>query len=558
LSAVHLDRAARLAVALLTAAFALLAAAFAVVLPVFQAPDEPAHVDMVRFRLHHPLAVPDHTLRWAQATEDAVAMVGLPRGGPLRWDGPTPARPPYPAFRDLAPAGTPAAPGAGWCSTLPWPPHETCQNYHWGQPPTWYLAMAPVAAATEALAFPTQVLALRLGSAVLAAAAVPFTWLAGRALWPGRRGRPLVAAALVAAAGPLAGTAGTVNNDGLLLACGAAASAAAVRVVRRGHDVAGAELLGLATGAGLLVKSEFLALAPAAAACVLATLPAVPRGRRLRQLAAFVVPAAAGSVWWLRLALRYGSFSPPGSEIVRPAAPGPWEHTGPLRFALDHGHRIFRDIWGTYGWDGADVPVGWQRALAAAAAALALAWLLARRWRRPDARATRTLTLALFPLALLCGAVYASFDLYRTNGEVRGLHARYLYPAATLAAVAAAAALGAVADRLPAGARMRLRPALVAAGTVVAAAVFGGGSLLVAAHGLYATRDLGLLVERARAVAPVAPVGAATGGVLAAWAALTVAAAWAATRAVRDVPAAQVVPADPDGAPSPSAASAAR
>lgn len=548
-----MQRPERLAVALLTLAFALLGTGFAVVTPLFQAPDEPAHVDMVRFRLHHPTAVPDHTLRWEQATEDAVAMVGLPRGGPLRWSGPAPARPAYPAFRRLAPAGTPATPGGGWCSTLPWPPHETCQNYHWGQPPTWYLATAPVAAAFEGRSFATEVLALRLASVVLAAALVPFTWLAARALWPTRPRRALAAAALAAAAGPLAGTAGAVNNDGLLLACGAATVAAAARLARRGDDVAGAGLLGLATGAGLLVKSEFLAIAPVAGLLVAATLPSVPRGRRLRQLAAFALPAAAGSAWWVRLAVRYGSFSPPGSEIVRPAAPGPWEHVGPLRFAADYGHWLLRDVWGTYGWDGVDVPAAWQRGLAATSLALALAWLVCRRWRLPDARALRTALLALFPLALAAGATYASFDLYRTNGEVRGLHARYLYPAAPLAALAAVAALGALAERLPRVVANRAN-ALSVAGTLGAAAVFGLGSLALAARGFYATGDPGLLLDRARAVAPLAPVGPAIAGILAAWAVATVAAAAAATRRVR-APAVQPVPAD---APSPSGASVAR
>lgn len=504
----------------LTFAFVLLGGAFAVMTPVFQQPDEPAHVDMARYRLHHPLAIPGPSLRWRHATQAAVAMAGLNRGGAIDWTRAPATRPAYPPFRSFPGAEADARPGDGWCSTLPWPPGETCQNYHYGHPPTYYALMAPLTAATESRPFPQQLLALRLAGVLLTAAMVPFTWLAAREVWPASPTRPLAAGAFVAFAGPLAAAGAAVNNDALMLACAGATVAATARVLRR-PDARGALLLGVATGAGLLAKSEFLVLAPIAAAAVLLGVRRVDRGQRRRFVLSFAVPAAAGSVWWLRTLAVYHALSPSGSEIVRPPADGPWRHVGIVPYALEHGWRLLRNVWGSYGWNTTNVPDGWRLLLNTGTVVLAVAWLATRRWRRPTADGLRLLLLAAFPAALTLGALWTSWDLHTTNGEIRGFAGRYVYAAAPVFAIAAAGALGAVAARLRRWRPVR-RGALLAGGAAVWALVAGAGSFVLAAHGLYASRSWGTVFDRAHVVAPVAPAGTAVATLALVWFAVLV------------------------------------
>src|SRR5438552_18523734 len=93
---------------LLTAAFVLAGAAFAVGAPLFQAPDEPPHVDMVRHYADHPFDLPGPDLRIRNGVQQAVEQVGLNQGGPIDWSHAPPSRPRYPAFDGYPDASAPA------------------------------------------------------------------------------------------------------------------------------------------------------------------------------------------------------------------------------------------------------------------------------------------------------------------------------------------------------------------------------------------------------------------------------------------------------------------
>ena len=513
---------------LLTAAFALAGGAFAVGAPLFQAPDEPPHVDLVRHYADHPTAIAGPRLRIRSGVEQAVELVGLPQGGPIPWPATPRPRPAYPRFEGFPHADADAT----GCHTSTW---TSCQNYHYVHPPTYYELAGVADRALGRLSFPSEVLGLRLLGVLLVAPVVPLTYLTGRRVWPGTTGRPLAAATLVACFAPLAANAAAVNNDALTLVLAAGAIAAAAAALRE-PSVENALVLGVATGAGLLVKSEFVAVAAVAAlvAIVVARALAHPPGpppragpsRRPRALAAFAGPTLIGSAWWIRDLVRFHAFSQPGSEILQRVRPGPWNHTGRVSYTVHHLVDLVGRFWGLYGQSAVEVPRPWRIGLDVAVVLMLASWLAARRWGRPSPVDVRLALLALFPMALAAGALHASFTVYRTNGEVRGLLGRYLYPSLPVLAVGAVGAAGTIARRARRARSPRRVPVglVLSTGTVVAATL-GLASFVRAAHGFYGTRDTHLLLARAVSVSAVPSPGRWLAVVGAAWASCVVAAA---------------------------------
>jgi hypothetical protein len=476
----------RLSLAAVTLAFVAAGAAFAFATPAFQAPDEAQHVDMVRHYARHLTDIPDARIRIRNGTEQAVLRIGLPQGGPVVWPRPLTSRHSFPSL-----GGYPAAEAnATNCHFGSW---TSCQNYHYAHPPTFYVLMSFPDRLLNHHSFPVEVLGLRLLCVLMAAPIVPLTWYAARQVWPNSELLPLGAAAAIATFAPLVADLGTVNNDALLLLCAAAMIAAAARLLRR-PGPGPALALGIATGAGLASKAEFLALAPIAAVVVAVSIVAT-RGRNwLAQVLRFGVPVFVGSYWWLRNLAKYHHLQVPGGEILQPVRAGPWNGTSFPGYALKHTGDLLGRFWGLYGQSSVDVPLAWRRALAATVIVLALGWLVARRWRRPSAAGLRMSVLTLFPVILVIGAVHASYSVYRSNGEVRGLLGRYAYPSLPLLAIALVAAVAAIARRL----RLRGIGTFVAGLAVLAALELA--SFARAGHGLYATSHLGLLLDRAKTV----------------------------------------------------------
>jgi hypothetical protein len=496
----------RLTLAALTLAFVALGAAFAVGAPLFQAPDEAPHIDMVRHHADHPFDRPGPDLRMRKGVQDGVDQVGLRQGGPIPWPPPeaTPARPPYQAFDEYPGAGGPATRCPVGAAADPAAPPEaagwtSCQNYHFIHPPTFYVLLAPLASVGDRLGFPTEVLLLRLVCVLLVAPVIALTWLTARHVWPSARWAPIGAAAMVATFAPLAAIAGAVNSDSLLILASGATIAAAAALLRAPHPRR-ALVLGIATGAGLLTKEQFVALALAAGACALAAAIA-DRPRWLGHVVCFGVPALLGSVWWIRNLVRFHALHQPGGEILRPSRRGPFNDANPVDYAIDHIGELVDRFWGLYGQSAVETPSGWRTALTFAVIVLMVGWVALRTWRRPSPAGVRLGLLALFPAVLLAGALQASFAVFRDNGEVRGLLGRYLYPALPVIAVGAVAAARTIARRL----RVPTR-AVFAMGTLTCAAL-GVAALTRALHGLYGTTDTHLLLRRAAAVAPVPSVG---------------------------------------------------
>jgi 4-amino-4-deoxy-L-arabinose transferase-like glycosyltransferase len=471
----------RQVLALLTLAFVLLGLLFTVLVPMFSNFDEQTHLDRARYTARHPFESVGPSLRITFGSWAALQAVQGPT--PLGADGPS-QRAAYRAFSDYPGGNRPEEPCPG-----------VCQNIQYGHPPAYYLLVAPITAVVEHQTFPRVDLALRAFDVLLVAPMIALTWWTAREVWPRSRRRPLAAAAVVALFAPLAYTSADVNNDALILVTIAVAIAIATRLVRRGGDVRWAGALGLVVTIGLLTKIEMVLAAPALGLVVLAAPAAL--GTRVRSAIAFAVLAAPGAAWWVHELAGGGPLTPKDSQLLGPPIPGPWSHQSYLTYAAQKLPTLVGRFFGTY-----NVPVTYlarpvQLALGLVVVALGVAWLVLRRWRRPQWSDLGWLLLAGVPASLALGTLYASVDGYRYTGKLRGLAPRYLYPAAPLLAIGAVAALAVLARRWSRSWRW------AAPAGMAVLALAAGLSVLRCIQGAFGTSSWAVIAHRARAVSPI-------------------------------------------------------
>ena len=505
-------------VALLTVAFLLSGVAFAVAVPMFGNPDESTHVDMVRHYAFHPTEMAGPSLQQTEGVRNALVatgMVDIPAESPVA--AIPPSRPDYGSFEDYggdAPAQR--------C------PSRTCQNYQFIHPPGWYLAAAPVARVLDDQPFPRTVLALRLLNVLLCSVVVWATWAIARELWPDRPRLALVAAGCTAVCGPLAAATASVNNDGLMLPLMAVALALMAGILRRGVTVRAAAVLGAVVGLGLLVKGELLVIAAVGLAAV-ALAPAATSRERWRALVAYLAIGGIGGLWWLRVFVDDRAITPAGGELLAPPRSGPWNHEGFVSYVwgrLDTVIDWFPGRYGSYPWPFALLPSWLLLTCQLGVVLLLVAWLVARRWRRPTVESLRVALLAAVPFLLFAASAYTAWDTYRSNGYHHGLAPRYVYGGVPIMAVMAAASLGAVRRRLALRGVPTLHAVLLVGSAVLGIVV----SLAVCLHGMYFTTDWTTVFQRAGIMAPVAHVKAVLALVGLLWAGAIGGAAWLAWR----------------------------
>lgn len=509
----------RRCLAALTLSFVLLGVAFSVIVPLFANYDETTHLDRVGYTLRHPFENVGPELRRTAGAVAAIEQAAGPdvQGADL-WARVPHDRPPYRAFSAYPRANDPQVEGC---------PH-TCQNFQYAHPPAWYWVMAPSYAMLQHRAFPLAVLWMRILDVLLVAPVVLLTWWSARELWPGARRRALAAAALIATAGPLAFTAASVNNDALMLLTAAAAVALTVSISQRGATARRSLALGIVMCVGLLTKIELIVIAPVVGLSVLLS-PRVSLAR-WKAVLLVLVPALPGVIWWVVHEAAGGSLNPPGSEIVTPAAVGPWSNVSLLGFALRRVPDLLDRFWGLYGVPTFLAPPPWRFLLWVATELLIVFWLVCRRWGRPSMHDLRMGVLALMPAMLVAAVIWASFTTYRLNGESRALVPRYLYAVLPIFALATVSAAAMTARRIapPGWSRWALP-----LGIPVVGAVAGLGSFVHATRGLYGTSDLSLLLDRAHVVAPVASPGPWVAALLVGWVLAIAAAAVTASRVHR-------------------------
>jgi 4-amino-4-deoxy-L-arabinose transferase-like glycosyltransferase len=444
-----------------TALFVAASAAWALLVPVFHAPDEPQHVDLIGALAHDP-AYPAYDGRRMGPTTKASSTRWLDAGGGSR----APRLGERPRLVDpLAWAGL-DAPGANAQR-----PGDAINQMP--QHPPLYYELGGVALRVERAlhpgaaypSLPAEVLFLRFWNVALMASLPLAGWALVRAL--GGDDRTGIAAAVALVAVPqLTHIAGSVNNDDLLVPAAAWLAVAVARVAREGPTVRRSLAVGALLGLALLTKAFAFLLIPWVVAAY-----ALGGHRRRREegevrrtvsglAVAGGLSALLGGWFWLSNLVSDGTLAPTTFFEQAPTRPrgqrvdeGFW-----LRQAWD---AIPTRFWGSFGRYAADLP---RPVVLAASALLAVllvlgllpAWRWARRVLRPvpPGLARGDLVLALVPAAVL-GAylVQHAHSIYVRTTWTSFLQGRYLFAGITGLAAVAAVGLDRIAIRTGEGRR---------------------------------------------------------------------------------------------------------
>ncbi|MBC7225669.1 MAG: glycosyltransferase family 39 protein [Thermoflexales bacterium] len=411
---------ARKSVHLLIGIFLALGVLFALTIPPFESPDEPFHLNTIRYiTVHHalpPRAMPQHRLLTgadvARSLEYAEAKVFY-------------APPLYYAVGALLTSWTemrdlPAllVPNPNW--VIGWAP--TAGPDPWNKNFYVRLVWRPKGDTVPALYL------LRMLSLGFGAITIFSTHTLACRLWPNRPWMALGAAAIVALNPQFVALSAGVTNDNLLIALCTLFFAHIPSCIQRGTGRQWAVLGGIA-GLALLTKQSGLLLLPIGS---LATIcQQASWEKRLRDAGLFLVAALAPSLWWyLRGLMLYGDplgFGPHFAGQI------PLAH-----FGLREAWTVFQTYWAAFGWGLilVDRPVYWGIATLMGLAGIGLLCAL-----RPDGswgglpHPTRC-ALFLFALAFGLNAI----ALVRWALATGAPYGRLLFP--TIAPVAILTAYG--------------------------------------------------------------------------------------------------------------------
>jgi len=164
------------------------------------------------------------------------------------------------------------------------------------QPPLYYGIQGVAYHALPGASLMTRLYAMRIVSALMAAATVLFVFLFLRELLPGTRWAWTVGALAVALQPMFAFEAGGVNNDNLFYLCAAALTFALARAFRRGLTVRRGAAIGAALGLGLVTKLTMVAFVPAVAFALVVYLWRAAPEQRLTALKAGVATVAVAAI----------------------------------------------------------------------------------------------------------------------------------------------------------------------------------------------------------------------------------------------------------------------
>lgn len=465
----------------------LLLVATSVLYPVYRAPDEAAHVDMV-LAVTQAAGYPEvGDRRLSPAVERSQVIAGAVPGTEPLDAAAAPSRHARPTFAALD--GTPGG-GA---------PQQMAAH-----PPLYYVTAAGALAAVTALvpaaydwSFDQVVGFLRLWSAVLV---LPLPVVAYRTLEQLRAGSnsALSAAIAVLAVPAFTHVGAAVTNDALLALLAGVLTLLAVTVaggdLRLRTALAGGAVCGLA-----LLTKGFALIGPVvlAAAYLLA---AARRGRRAAgpALAALAVAGVTGGWWWLRNLAVHGTVQPAGLPSPLPPPGFAPDAVSWLGLFVERMNRSF--------WLGEVLGQRVADGVVLGAAVLLVVLVVAALVPRP-ARATWPDRLLLaVPVVTLAGIVaFGAWRVYARSGQPLAIHGRYLY--AALPALVALAALGA-------SALLRGRTRWLPAATLATAGLAQAGTVALALTVHWAPPRLQALLTWAP-WGPWLVTTAAIGGVLA-------------------------------------------
>jgi 4-amino-4-deoxy-L-arabinose transferase-like glycosyltransferase len=385
-------------------AFLAIGAAYAISTPQWQAPDEPAHYNYIKFIVEHGalpvLQAGDYDQTYNKDFTRTPRDTQTRPIDPLRYE-----------------------------------------NY---SPPLYYLLAAPIYAAADG-----WVVVIRLLSVILGGALIIVAYLIGAELFPTRLEIALGGAAFVAFVPQHVAMLSAVNSDALAELLIALCVYQALRLFRSPQPSQRALLsLGVTLGLGLLTKTTvyYTALPIVAAALVLhtrrhalRTLALAGSARGTHYVLVFVPALTLGALFWLRNLGVYGGLDILGlarhnAIVLGQPTTADWIAKYGFGGLLSEGlTKTFHSFWGQFGWMAVPMPDSTYLMLGALSA-LALAgwgWGLIERCRMQDTGSKMQAARRSGPhgslLALLVVLTFGGFIYYNlTFVQHQG---RYLFPA---------------------------------------------------------------------------------------------------------------------------------
>lgn len=394
----------------------------AITQPVWSRVDEAQHADFIIQLSHGVYPAADATLV-SPETLRVMASTNVFTFDP-------PGTYPAPDLTDIGPppAGMSAHANAVWMSRHLWQ-----LSFEGVQTPGYYLVMVPVWWAADQLGGTfAAVYTVRIVNALLIALLAPMAVVVASRLSPARVEVAALAAVFAILLPGLALNGTRVSNDALAAVMGGLVIVMAVRAVGRLWTWRRALLVGLALGAGLLVKLTLIGLLPALAVAIMWPASGSSSSRRLAQAAAAAAVALICLLPWILINFHlYGAYMP-SARTNRLTAILPMQFTW-LFVGFDIGFFVL-----SY-WTGEPLGV-----LPMAAPFVALGVLLSLIAVAGLAKLLRPLAIPAGPLAVGVAAVggmaAVALLLPATNGFVFAGPGRYAYMA--LPAAAALFALG--------------------------------------------------------------------------------------------------------------------
>lgn len=423
-----------------------LGAAYSLLLPLFIAPDEPAHVDAVSHLVAEGGFLVGGEARMARQT--VAAQHELQTTGPLR--------PGVELRRFLAEDATPRRERPSF-DDLGTTQDSRSPNYVAPHGPAYYLATGITTRTAMAVlpegawSFDRELLVMRWVNVALLMGTTALTYALGRAMGLGHDGA-LVAMVLPLGIPQYVHIGSTVNSDNLYVAASTAFVTGLVLLLRRDRDRLrpdrpvrsdAALLAGVAGSLVVLSKSQGLVALPVLAGIALWLLVSRRPSAR-RALVRLVVPAAllVGPALLARL-VTTGAITPRSSEGGPPTVERPVDVAAWFEEYLNLGSRTF---WGAFGWLDAAIPWNLAHPMSIAAA-LAVGVSLVLVWR---ARGAWILVPWAFGLLAVGITVVASLMTHLDNGNMRAMQGRYSYPLVPLAACTLLLAVRPLVRRVPA------------------------------------------------------------------------------------------------------------